>query len=228
MQSAQIADLRHAEHSYTTLGVLALPRPALPVVLPTPEGEGCAREAGIARSLLERSLATTAAAPAEIEVMLPALLELATPCGARAAQPDPPERGWPSRGAGFLSWLDARRGAGSPGHLLAGLLGRLDRADLFAVLRDNLKDAEFSRSTLDDTIAAYALEQFSRGARAHWSIDAPHTPRALLTPPIEPFGATALTITMERSLRLETEWEQRAEMRLALQALDAKDQVLTT
>lgn len=235
-----LAALTMAERAYATLDTLGLPRPAeVPLQLSPPaSSDTCVIESALTQAVLEASFARTAAAAAERRVLVESFLELASPCGdfavraRRQADAAHLERGWPRRAASFLGWLDARFGTAGPGRLLAAMTTRLASANLFAVLRENLKDAEFSRSTLADSIAAFGLGQaLAPEASATWNIPWPSTPRALLLPAVDPFGAAVVELQVPPSapsLRVETEWEQHAEMRVAVVGLDAERHVLST
>lgn len=241
------ADLADAERAMATLRVLGLPPPETSLdggvlVMPSMAGGPCEREAGIVRAVVAASLGRVHAEFATTAALTDVFVSLASPCrsdssrsaAARAARV--PERGWPVQGARFLEWLDAKAGAAGPGRYLAGVATRLPYRDVFAVLRENTKDAFFSGSTFVDAAAAFGLEQFFPAvaqavAPPQWDIEWPEAPRALaLRDPLAPLGSAAIRIRTPAGrpakLRIEAVWEQHAELRIAVVAVDERSQVL--
>ena len=231
--AASLVSLHEAERAYATLRVLGLPEPVVPLgraTLPVhvEAAPGCTRETGIVRAVLRASLAGVHAEVRTEAALLSAFTELASPCNPPDAPP--PSAGWPLQGARFLSWLDAKVGAAGPGRYLAGVATKLPYRDLFAVLRENTKDAFFSGSTFADAAAAYGLAQFvpPREPPA-WDLEWPVTPRALLLPvPLAPLASTSIRLREPHGdLRIEAAWEQHAAFRIAVLALDEGGAVIS-
>lgn len=196
--------------------------------------EPCEREARIVRAVVDAALASTQAEPVAREALDDAFAALLSPCRSSASRAREararrhPEHGFPDNGPALLQWLDVQLGALGPGRYLAGLTTRFPRADLFAVLRENTKDGFFTGSTFGDAVAAFGLTRVLPAQEPAWDIEWPKTPRALSLPePLTPLGSAAIRVRVPEGrsaspvLRLEVAWEQRAELRLAVVALDA-------
>ncbi len=247
--------LADAERAFATVRVLGLPAPRTRLdrgvlMLQSPNAAPCERETRIVRAVVTASLqkvvsmATTAEEPATSAVLAEVFTNLGSPCrSAEARSLDAsagraPQAGWPLQGPRFLDWLDVKIGVAGPGRYLAGVTTRLPYRDLFVVLRENTKDAFFAGSTFADAVGAFGIEQFyprlpRPTAAPAWDIEWPSTPRALALPePLAPLGSAALRIRVPAglaaspSLRIEAAWEQRAELRVAVLAVDARNEIL--
>jgi len=238
-----------AETALGTLRILGLPQPARDLrrgqtILDDLEPDGrvsaCDRETRIVRAVVAAAVDTTAADPVTALALATSFTDLATPCRSAEARATAeraqalPELGWPVVAPSFLGWLDAQLSAAGPGRYLAAVTGRLAPADLFQVLRENTKDAFFTGSGLGDAVAAFGLGRFVPGrSPTSWDIDWPTSPRALLLPrPLAPLGSAAIRLrvapgrTASPALRIEATWEQHADLRLAVVALDAEQHEL--
>lgn len=237
------ARLEVAEHALESLRIVGLPQPLRRlergvVVLDDSEGPGesspCERETRIVRTVAFAAVAATGADAVSQDVLGESFVALMSPCRSDRARADDergrrtPERGFPGNGPRLLGWLDGELGAAGPGRFLAGLTTRFPRADLFGVLRENTKDAFFSGSTFGDAVAAFGLTQILPLRQPAWNIEWPRQPRALALPePLGPLGSAGIRLQVppgraaSPSLRIEASWEQRADLRLAVVALDA-------
>jgi hypothetical protein len=243
------AALADAERAVATLRVLGLPPPRTSLergvlTLPAITGSACEREAGIVRAVVASSMKRAEAEPITTAALTEVFANLASPCRLASVRSDDataaraPERGWPLQGPRFLEWLDTKVGAAGPGRYLAGVTTRLPYRDVFAVLRENTKDAFYTGSTFGDAVAAFGLERFYPKFAQYvpppqWDVEWPVAPRALSLPqPLAPLGSAAIRIrvaegqTASAPLRIEAAWEQHAEMRIAVLAVDGANAVL--
>lgn len=241
------AALLDAERAVATLRVLGLPPPRTSLDrgtlhVPAIAGTGCEREAGIVRAVVAASVERVEAEPRTTTALTDVFASLASPCRSDASRAAAaraavlPQRGWPLQGPRFLEWVDGKVGAVGPGRYLAGVLTRLPYRDVFAVLRENTKDAFFSGSSFADAVGAFGLEQFfpatpQRVAAPQWDIEWPEAPRALsLSDPLVPLGSAAIRVRLPSGrtarLRIEAAWEQHAELRIAVVAVDPSNHVL--
>jgi hypothetical protein len=215
--------------------------------------EGCARDFDIARELyaasaLERNPAIDSGT---LRAETTALARLAVPCASFDASvfesfPDRAlvdARVAPDYDEGaslFFSFIDDSF-AKDPGRAITAswalaptTSSSLDTwgevPNVFGVLRESMKDAMFSGSTLDDVLVAFSIE---RGASIDpraclaWDVAWPTTARTLASPEgLAPTGSAFVRIdTKERAagkrLRVDASWEQLAQMRWTVVKLDA-------
>jgi hypothetical protein len=203
----------------------------------------------IARACLWRAVPATDEGSARAQA--DSLARLAVPCAISEADREEfqshPERTLIdpfsfafNRGASlFFEWLDATF-AREPGGLIRGLWALAptrtpSRAwrwssmpTAFDVLRESLKGALSSDSTLDDVFVRFAIRraQVNPAVRLAWHVPWPVSARRLASPePVSPSGASYVLVDHAGAapgakLRLEAQWEDYGRMRWVVVKLD--------
>jgi hypothetical protein len=215
---------------------------------------GCALDLALARALTRAAILRAAPATdeASASAQTEALARLAVPCAQDSGdtlefQSHPeraiadPRSGAFDRGASlFFDWLDA-----TFAHELGGLIGGLwalapsrtppgawrwaNAATGYDVMRESLKGALSTDSTIDDVFVRFAVDRAraTPSVRIAWHVPWPARARRLASPePVFPTGASYLLVDHAGAptgakLRMEALWEDYGRMRWVVVKLDA-------
>ena len=220
---------------------------------------GCALDLALARAWASAALlrAVPATDEASARAQTEALARLAVPCAdpwqdtvefqshPERALADPSSGAFDRGASTFYEWLDATF-ARSAGGLLRGLWAlaptrtppgtwRWSAAPTgYDVLRESLKGALSTDSTIDDVFVAFAVERAraTPSVRLAWHIPWPEQARRLASPvPVFPTGSSYLLVDHAGAppgakLRLEAQWEDYGRMRWVVVKLDARGQTM--